>query len=131
MKLCQTETLQSNLETSEENPFFENIQKICLGIPQLTVFKLSKLRSEYESPVMVQCKFGQVPKGCVLLYQQPVVQGPDITPITSHTTNPKLLLPQLKNNYCTVLKEQELESFLSIHLPAGQSKEYESVTRKQ
>ena len=80
---------------------------------------------------MVPCKFGQVPKGCVLSYQQPVVQGPDITPITSHTTHPKLLLPQLKNNYCTVLKEQELESFLSIHLPAEQSKKYESVTRKQ
>ena len=78
----------------KETHFFENIQKNLSGYPNLQIFKLSKLRGEYESPVMVPCKFGQVPKGCVLLYQQPVVQGPDITPITSHTTHPELLLPQ-------------------------------------
>ena len=80
----------------KETHFFENIQKNLSGYTNLQIFKLSKLRGEYESPVMVPCKFGQVPKGCVLLYQQPVVQGPDITPITSDTTHPELLLPQLK-----------------------------------
>lgn len=81
----------------------------------------------------VVSKFGNVPKGSVLSYQQkpsPSVHSDIIHP-QHPSTFPDLQLPTLEVNYNRVLKHQELSIFLGLNVDDDVSAQIECQTRDQ
>jgi hypothetical protein len=93
----------------------------------LKVLKSGSTQSEVES------KFGTVPKGSVLSYQQKPSSSPHSDKIHPQhpETFPAFLMPALDMNYSSAFNHRELSLFMGLHVNVSISMQIEEETREQ
>lgn len=82
-----------------------------------------------EEITFVESRFGMVPRGSVLSYQQPNSAGTSVN-VNSEVSVPEFTFPQLSYP-AIVLDEKQQLHFESLQISEEQSKEYELQTREQ
>ena len=86
-----------------------------------------------EQPPLVNCAFGQVPKGSLLSYQAPVQVKCDqgVQHIMDGPACGSVVPPVLARNYCWVATADELDFIQGLQVSNADSAAYEKATRLQ
>ncbi|XP_078700043.1 uncharacterized protein LOC144926880 [Branchiostoma floridae x Branchiostoma belcheri] len=94
--------------------------------------QILKVLPKSPNPPSVPSKFGAVPHGSVLSYQQkPQQKNGDIINHPSKPTYPAFPVPPLPSTYHHVPSQTEQEVYLGLHLTLSQAHEVEENTRDQ
>ena len=105
----------------------DNIKHLEAAVPGMLILPVLKL----DNVETVTCKFGQVPKGCVLSYQQKM-DDDCIINVFDETSFPELpCLNCMTNSYNHVLSEDKLVVFESLQLSTSEIAKFEEQTRLQ
>jgi len=94
--------------------------------------QITKVLPQSQNTPTVSTKFGPVPLGSPISYQQRLeLKDGDIIKHPSHPTFPTFALPPLESTFSYVLRQPEQEMILGLHVTKEQALKVEVNTRKQ